>query len=191
MFLKEISPPPADPVSLSELTAHLRLNHGFADSGSEDGLLSLYMRSAVRAIEKRLSQALVMRSFSLEVDCWDRNGHLVMPIGPVPAISSMELRSGGAATPVSTGSLSLRPGHNRQVLSAAGGAALPPIPAGGQAALIFDAGYGAAGEDVPVELRQAVLILAAHLYEYRSGGDARRMPSSVDALLEPHRAVRL
>ncbi|MEM7505515.1 MAG: hypothetical protein AAF415_02125 [Pseudomonadota bacterium] len=191
MFLKEVSPPTVDPVTLGELAAHLRLNHGFADNGAEDGLLSLYLHSAVRAIEKRLSQALVLRTFSLEVDCWDRAGHLVMPVGPVAEITGMELRSGGSVTPVSTASLSLRAGASRQLLSAAGGAALPPIPAGGQAALTFDAGYGPSGEDVPGELRQAVLILSAHLYEHRSGGDVRRMPGGIDALLEPHRAIRL
>jgi uncharacterized phiE125 gp8 family phage protein len=55
------------------------------------------------------------------------------------------------------------------------------------------AGYGAAWSDLPADLAQAVLMLAAHYYEYRhdtalSGGC---MPFGVTSLLERYRPLRI
>jgi len=55
----------------------------------------------------------------------------------------------------------------------------------------FDAGYGSAPEDVPMQLRQAVLLLLAQHYEHRDEALNRPVPMLVDALLMPYRTVRL
>jgi uncharacterized phiE125 gp8 family phage protein len=57
------------------------------------------------------------------------------------------------------------------------------------------AGYGAAPEDVPGPIRQALLLLVAHWYEHRDpieiGSQAAAIPADVSQLLNPFRAVRL
>lgn len=191
MILKELTPPPGDPVSMAELAAHLRLNYGFADTGVEDALLQLYLRNATAAIEARLGQALVRRSFIVETDCWDRKGRIVLPIGPVVEVISLTLLRGDVATSMSTGGLMVSSGASRQILSGLGSTALPTIPTGGIARITFDAGHGIDPDGVPGNLRQAVLILAAHLYEHRLGGEDDAMPGSVATLIQQHRAVRL
>jgi uncharacterized phiE125 gp8 family phage protein len=57
----------------------------------------------------------------------------------------------------------------------------------------FTAGFGAGWADVPADLRQAVMLLAAQFYETRhDAGDAvAGLPLAVQSLLERWRTVRL
>ncbi|MEM7176571.1 MAG: hypothetical protein AAF503_02600 [Pseudomonadota bacterium] len=191
MILTETSAPAASPVSLGELSSHLRLNFGFADSGVEDALLQLYLDNATRAIEQRLGQALILRAFRLETACWDRDGRFAMPIGPVAALTGVSLISANATVAIDVGDLSLAPGATRQVLSGASGGVLPLIPHGGKAEILFEAGYGLAGSTVPGEIRQAVLILAGHLYQNREGDNDATFPAMVSSLIASHHVLRV
>ncbi|MEL6477578.1 MAG: phage head-tail connector protein [Pseudomonadota bacterium] len=192
MNLKQVTLPGSDPVSLAEVKAHLRLGHGFADESAEDGLLQLYLSNATQAVERKLGQALIRREYVLRIGSWDRHGQLTLPIGPVDAIDSLEFVVAGETVSGPIPGVVVSPGCNRQVVSARGGLPLPPVPGGGQGVLYFSAGYGPTPQDVPGELRQAVLILAAHLYTHR-GAEMEESSGmgGVDALLAPHRAVRI
>lgn len=191
MILTEISAPAASPVSLGELSSHLRLNFGFADSGVEDALLQLYLENATRALEQRLGQALILRSFRLETECWDRDGRFAMPIGPVAELTAVNLVSAATTVSVAIEDLALTPGASRQVLSTASGGVLPLPPNGGKAEILFDAGYGLVGSAVPGEIRQAVLILAGHLYQNRDGDNDATFPAMVSSLIAPHHVLRV
>jgi len=48
------------------------------------------------------------------------------------------------------------------------GASLPRVPVNGSVAIAFEAGFGPAWDNIPADLQQAVLMLAAHYYEYRN-----------------------
>ena len=57
-------------------------------------------------------------------------------------------------------------------------------------AIAFDAGYGAAADDVPMPIREAILDLAAGLYVNR--GDGPEEPVfTAQALLAPYRIFKL
>lgn len=195
MLLKEVTPAVHNPVPLREFGAHLRLAHGFTDDGSEDGLLELYLRNATAMIERRTAQALISRVHVLKVACWDRNGHMVMPIGPVSAIDTIQYVSASSTTDLDPDDWRLMPGTSRQKLTGKLGGPLWPLPHGSIAELRFTAGYGVSWNDVPDDLRQAVLLLAAHLYENRFGeiGDPTTggVPAGVLSIVEQHRAVRI
>ena len=195
MLLKEITPAARNPVPLREFGSHLRLAHGFTDDGSEDGLLELYLRNATAMIERRTAQALISRVHVLQVPCWDRNGHLVLPIGPVSAIDSIQYVSASSTVDLDPDDWHLQPGTSRQKLTGKLGGPLWPLPHGSIAELRFTAGHGASWNDVPDDLRQAVLLLAAHLYENRFGdvdaSMAGGVPAGVLSIVEQHRAVRI
>ncbi|MEM7237547.1 MAG: hypothetical protein AAF501_06970 [Pseudomonadota bacterium] len=191
MSLTEITAPGTTPVSPEELASHLRLNFGFADSDAEDALLVLYLETATRAIEQRLGQALIMRAFRVDTDCWDSDGRYLMPVGPITALTGLSLVSATSTVAVAVGDLSLSPGRSRQRLATSVGGTLPPIPNGGRAEILFDAGYGPDGANVPGEIRQAVLILAGHLYQNRTGDNDATFPAMVSSLIAPHHVLRV
>ena len=69
---------------------------------------------------------------------------------------------------------------------------MPASPTGGAAGVLFEAGFGAAWSDVPADLAQAVLLLAAEFYEARIEDGARSgLPLAVQALIERWRIVRV
>ena len=73
------------------------------------------------------------------------------------------------------------------------GAQLPTVPHAGMAEVMLTAGYGPAWTDIPADLRQAVLLLAAHYYEYRDETALSEgcMPFGVASLIERYKVVRL
>ncbi len=73
------------------------------------------------------------------------------------------------------------------------GAAFPAVPQGGEVRVRFRAGFGDAFADVPADLQQAVMLLAAHYHEFRhdTGLGEGCMPFGVTALIERFRVVRI
>lgn len=193
MLLKEVTPPALNPVPIRELAAQLRLSQGFSDDGSEDALLDLYLRNATAVIETRTGRALVSRAYTFQVGRWDRNGHLHLPIGPVAAIDTFQLIRPGSTITLSEGDWVLEPGTQRQRITGPGGGALRGLPHGALAELGFSAGYGPSWNEVPEDLRHAVMMLAAHFYENRDGEIEadNGLPFGLTGILERHRTVRL
>jgi uncharacterized phiE125 gp8 family phage protein len=191
MLLKEAAPPASNPIPLAEFSAHLRL--GFTDDGSEDALLDLYLRHAVAVVEVRTGQALMTRPYLLQIAGWNRRGHLVLPLGPVAAVDRIRFVRAGGVVDMVPAEWALEPGRTRQRLTGHGGGALRPVPHGALAELEFTAGHAADWAEVPGDLRQAVLMLAAHYYENRHGelGEEAALPPAVGAILAPHRPARL
>jgi uncharacterized phiE125 gp8 family phage protein len=193
MLLKEAAPPAPNPIPLPEFAAHLRLGYGFADDGSEDALLDLYLRHATAVVEARSGQALVARPFLLQVAGWNRSGHLVLPLGPVAAIDRVRFVRAGGTVELAPGDWTLEPGRTRQRVTGPGGGPLRPVPHGALAEIDFTAGHATAWAEVPGDLRQAVLMLAGHYHENRHGelGEEAALPPSVGAILAPHRPARI
>lgn len=188
MMLKETAAVPADALPLAELKAELRLGYGFADDNAQDTLLTRLLHEAVATVEQRLSLALIRRGFELAVTAWNRNGHLILPTGPVAAIDTFEL-IGGSTRTLDAADWQLSTERTRQTLSGPGGSPLPPLAGDLRARLVFEAGIGSDWSGVPADLSRAVLILAAHAYDAR--GREAGTPSGVMALLDLHRPVRL
>ena len=68
---------------------------------------------------------------------------------------------------------------------------LPSVPAGGHVTVRFAAGFGTGWDDVPADLAQAVMMLAARYYEDRGfDGSQLALPHGVSALIDRWRAVR-
>lgn len=193
MILTETSPAAVNPVPLDEFAAHLRLAQGFADDSAEDGLLELYLRNATSVVEARVGKALIRREFKLQVTAWNRDGLLVLPVGPVAAIGSLSFIRGAETIALTADAWSLEIATSRQRVTGPGGGALPAIPDGHLAELVFDAGFGASWNDVPGDLSQAVMLLAAHYFENRTGDaePGQGIPVAVQALLETQQPVRL
>lgn len=70
---------------------------------------------------------------------------------------------------------------------------LPTIPHDGSVRIGMLAGYGSEWSDLPKDLAQAALLLAAHFYEFRhaTGGSGGEIPFGVSTLIAPYRNVSL
>ena len=194
MILTELSAPPLAALPLRAFAEHLRLGSGFADDGGEDAVLEVYLRAAMAAIEARLGRALLARPFAWTVSRWREEASQGLPVAPVVSVEAIRLRAAdGGETEVEAEAWSVLRDAQRPRLVGRFGRALPRIPRGGEAEVRFTAGYGAGWEEVPADLRQAVLLLAAHFYENRSesGAVAGTMPFGVLVLLEAYRATRI
>ncbi|WP_296417361.1 hypothetical protein [Pseudooctadecabacter sp.] len=193
MMLIEETTVPTGALPVALFKEHLRLGSGFADDGLQDTLIESFLRSAMAAIEARTGKALIERTFSWTLTRWRDGGAQALPIGPVSAIVDVVLvdRLGGE-TVVDAASYQLRPDMQRPVLASVA-AALPTIPQAGSVKVQMLAGFGPEWSDLPADLAQAVLLLAAHYYEYRHEVqyDGGCMPFGVSALIERHRVMRL
>lgn len=189
MKLTETGAIPAAVLPVAALSEELRLGHGFADDGAEDALLERLLRDAMAVVERRTGVALIRRGFELEVSAWDRRGHLVLPVGPVEDLTSLELRLDGDVSALSPGDWRVTKTESRQRVTGGSGGSLPLLAGDLTARLVFDAGFGPDWTDVPHDLDRATMMLAAHYYEAGSSGAA--MPAGVLALTAGRAQVRL
>ncbi|MES2916807.1 MAG: hypothetical protein V4753_16965 [Pseudomonadota bacterium] len=192
MMLTETTPVPSLALPVEEMKDHLRMGSGFAEDALQDGLIEAYLRAAMAAIEGRIGKMLFQRRFLWVLECW-RDAEQALPVAPVAGIVSVTLvDAAGGETVVPVGAYRLIPDLHRPRL-AGKGTSLPTIPSEGLVKVVFDAGFGAAWADIPVDLRQAVLLLAGEYYEHRhdDGAQAAGLPFGVVTLIERWRTVRI
>lgn len=170
--------------------AHLRLGTGFADDTSLDAALLGYLRAAIASVEARTGKSLIQRRFRLTLAAWRWADAQALPVAPVQSVTSITLiDSQGQETVVDAARTRLIPDRHRPQIAATG-AVLPQVPTHGRVQVEFVAGLAAEWADVPGDLQQAVMLLAARNYELRTGADMT-LPGTIAALVEPWRPARL
>lgn len=192
-MLIELEGVPEAALPLEAMKAQLRLGTGFGDEDVQDALIAGYLRAALAAIEARIGKALFLRDFRWVLRCWRETGAQALPMAPVRAIAALRIvDAAGAGVTIDPARYGLAPDIHRPRLVAKG-ASLPVIPEGGQAEIAFQAGFGATWSEIPADLRQAVLLLAARYHEFRheAAMEAGVMPFGVGPLIEPWRNVRV
>ena len=184
---------PDTALPVAEFRNHLQLGTGFADDGLQDAVLLVQLRAALVAIEADVGKAILPRTYQYVVTAWWDPSRQSLPVAPVSAVQSLTITGlGGSETLVSPDAYRLeRDAH--VPLVAANGWSLPTIPVGGTAEIVFDAGYGAGWAEAPSDLRQAVLMLAAHFYDNRAVAGTRTlsMPAGPAAICKRHKPIRL
>lgn len=192
MMLTELTMVPTAALPVAALKGHLRLGSGFTDDGMQDDLVAGYLRAAMALIEGRIGKVLLARDFLLELADW-QGASQTFPVAPVSAVASVTIRdAAGVGTVIAPATYRLARDTHRPRLQAAG-FALPQVPQGGQVELAFTAGFGPLWADLPADLAQAVLLLAAEYYEMRHEGgmrDSAGLPHGVVTLIERWRNVR-
>ncbi len=193
MMLVEETTVPVAALPVVEFKAHLRLGSGFADESLQDSVLESFLRAAMAAIEARTGKVLIARSYSWTLTRWSETSGQVFPVSPVRNITDLRLvdRLGDEAIVTPSSYRLVRDMQRPQVRS--NGSCLPQIPTEGQVVIAFEAGFGAGWGDVPVDLQQAVMLLAAHYYEFRNDTSLKGgcMPFGVVSLIERYRPIRI
>ena len=192
MLVEETTVPVAA-LAVDQFKEHLRLGTGFADDGIQDGLLEGHLRASMAAIEARTGKILVERTFSWTLTAWRDARRQPLPVSPVSAISDVSfIEPNGVVTPIDPDLWYLEPDMQRPSLQPIG-TCLPAIAPTVSVKIGMLAGFGPEWDDLPADLAQAVLLLAAHFYEFRF--DVTRaappFPIGVLALIERYRTVRM
>lgn len=193
MMLIEETTVPESVLPVDQFKAHLRLGTGFAEEDVQDEVLRSFLRAAIAAIEARTGKVLIQRAFSWSLNRWRDRGGEVLPVAPVQAIDAVTLSdAGGVQTEVAVLDYRLERDGQRPRLRPAG-VLLPNIEIGGAVRIGFTAGMAPDWGGLPADLGQAVLLLAAHYYEYRNETALSDgcMPFGVTSLIQRYRTVRL
>ncbi|QRZ15952.1 hypothetical protein JWJ88_13195 [Paracoccus methylovorus] len=194
MMLVELTASEAGALPVVGLRDHLRLGTGFstADDAAENAALVGFLRAAIATIEARTGKVLLARKFRLRLEEWRDPAGQPLPLAPVSSVERVEIAdAAGAVTALDPARYRLVPDMQRPVLEPVG-VFLPAVPLGGFAAITFQAGFGPEWPQVPADLAQAVLMLAARYHEDRTFEAAQgAMPFGVSALIERWRSVRV
>ncbi len=188
MPLTLVTPPSVPPVTLDMAKAYLKV-----DETDEDVLIEALIAAATSRIEFECDLALITQQWSLYRDRWPGCGILEIPLHPVQAVEEIRI-----LTP--EGLITVDPALYETDLSGrpARVLALPDFPEETDGLNVVEvrirAGFGDAPEDVPADLRQAVLLVVAHWFENREGADGRGgagLPAGARRLMASWRRVRL
>lgn len=177
---------------VDQFKAHLRLGTGFAEENVQDEVLKGFLRAAIAAIEARTGKVLIERDFSWSLNGWRDTTGEVLPVAPVVSLGPVTLTDGaGTETVVDTTAYRLERDVQRPRLRPAK-SCLPTVQTGGSVKIAFTAGMAADWGGLSADLGQAVLLLAAHYYEYRdeTALGAGCMPFGVTSLIQRYRTVR-
>lgn len=192
MALVLTTAPAVEPVSLADAKQHLRI-----DGTAEDPLINALIMTSRLHIETALGLALITQSWSYFLDAWPTSRTLELPLRPISAISAIRAYAADGSftiVPAASYVTDMSAAPPRIVLQTSAAKPAPGRPANG-IEIAMTAGYGSTAADVPLPIRQALLILTAHWYEHREvveiDGAATRVPNSASTLLAPYRPVRL
>lgn len=175
------TPAAAEPVSLAEAKAHVRVDHS-----DDDTLLGVVIAAARAHIEKYCGQRFAGQT--LTAKCDDFADFARLEDGPINSITSVVyLDENGDSQTLSTDVYELRVDGIEAAIVLKYNQTWPVIRLGSQITVVMAAGHASA----PADVKAAMLLLIGHLYEHREavamGETLAVLPMGVDALLCNHR----
>ena len=180
--------PAEEPVSLAEAKAFLKV-----DGNAEDSLIMTLIGAARLHVEGVTGKALLAQSWRVVLDDWPDYGIVKLPVSPLMAITEISATDGnGASHTVPLDQFGSEPDRLIVPRVVVG---MPALQERQGIEIDYVAGFGTEPEEVPADLRQALLGLVAHWHEHRDAvivaGSGAVVPSGFDRLLAAHKRVRL
>ncbi len=191
MALQLRAGPAQEPVSLLEAKNFMRL-----DSAQDDVLVSTLITAARIHIETTIGKVLISESWAYYLDKWPKSKTIYFPLDPIQSIEEVRFHTTDEnyiTLSEDDYSVDLVSNHPRLLFDGTN-------PAGNskklnQLEVRFIAGYGDTPEDVPADLKQALLMLAAHWFEQRDpiafGGSFVEVPRTIQALLNNYKKYKV
>ena len=182
MAWKVTTLPATEIFTLQEVKDYLKV-----DDSTEDTLISTLLQSARQAAESYLNQALITQTITEKLDRLS-NPTIYLSVSPVIAVSSFQYQDGvnslqtydAANYVVDT---FLKPGR----LSLGYGKTWPTLYGNiNDVTITYTAGYGTEPSGVPMQIRQAVLMMVADGYDNREDY-IKKLPTASEYLLDQYR----
>jgi len=180
--------PAEEPVSLAQAKAFLRL-----DDTAEDGLVQSLIGAARLHVEAVTGKALLAQGWRLVLDCWPKSRIVALPVAPFISLTAITAYD-GAGDPHAVPLAQFLEAPDRLMLPGAV-AGMPLLREQGGIEIDYVAGFGADPDDVPADLKQAMLTLIGYWFEHRdaviAAGAGSVVPAGFDALVAGYKRVRL
>ena len=206
--------PTAEPISKTEARLHLRV-----DVSDDDNLISSIIKAARQACEEHTNRVLITQTWTMFMDFFPFTGadaplwegvreapetilggaarYIEIPKPPLISVTSIKIYDDDDAgtefdasnyfvdTATEPGRVALRTGQSWPT----------PTRTINGVEVIFKAGYGTAGSNVPGDLMHGMYLLIGHLYENREhvvvGSSVSELPFSVQSFWDPKRIIDL
>lgn len=185
MSIQRITAPAAEPVSLAEAKAHLRV-----EVSTDDALIGALITAAREAVEHELERSLITQIWEQVLDAFPVA--FVLPRGPVDSIVSVKyLDLDGVEQTLDPSGYVMDNTSDPAYLVPAYNAAWPETRATINAVRVrYTTGYGAAGSDVPAAIRQWMLLQIGAMYDNRAAAGVQvfALPYA-DRLLDRYRVM--
>lgn len=200
MGITVVTPPAVEPITLDEALSQAKIT-----ADTEDGLIAGFMIAARTFAENVLGRPLIKRTYDFTLDyCWPLirtpatyggwyyRTRIELPRTPVLGVSFVQYVDGDGNTQTLDASQYavsmnqvvpfIEPAYNVDW----------PTPRFQPEAITvrFDAGYGSGPGDIPENIRQAMLMMVAFLYDNRGNAEVQ-IPSVVTTLLSCDQAARI
>lgn len=183
MGLTLLTPATDFPVTLDEAKAQLRVTHS-----DEDTLIGNYIAAATRYVEQNLSASIAEQVWLLTLDEFADN--IELPRGPVITVDAFEyVDADGLTQEVDEDSYTLDLVSRSPWIVRNSGYSYPTTMSGINMVTVT---YTAGMEEVPEDIRHAILLLVGAWYQNRESVSAdtiKELPLAVDALLQNYRWV--
>lgn len=180
--------PTITPVSVTEAKAHARI-----DTADDDTLIGVMVEAATARAEAETGLSLISQTWALHLDEWPCDGVIEVPRAPLVSVTSIVYRA-------TDGTQTTWTAAEYQVVTASKPGRI--VPAYGytwptlrgtldDVVVTFVSGYGATAATVPADIRAAILLYFAELYDNRegfvTGTIATPLPHAASVLLGRHR----
>lgn len=173
--LRRTAQPLTEPLNLMEAKLYLRV-----DNDAENGAILDCIGAVREAAEEYLCKSLVTQEWTLTYGTYAPSC-VPLPKGPVQNVVSVKTRDRAGVETTMDSQL-------YWLARAADVLHFESVPMAHEIDIAYRAGFGEP-EEVPLSVRQGMLMHLSALYEDRIGGLA--MPAATAALYKPHRVVRL
>jgi uncharacterized phiE125 gp8 family phage protein len=180
--------PAEEPVSLAGAKAFLRV-----DDSAEDGLITTLIGAARLHVEGVTGRALLAQSWRVVLDSWPDDRQVKLPVSPFMALTEVTAYdASGAGHDVPLAQFLREPDR---LLLPATVAGMPVLRERQGIEIDYVAGFGTEPEDVPADIRQALLMLVGYWFEHRDAvivaGSGAVVPSGFDRMVAGYKRVRL
>jgi len=187
MPLIDLVPPLVEPIDLAYAKLFMRI-----DGNAEDALIETLIKTTRHQVENTIGRTLIRRTFIYRTSV-PHCRVICLPRPPLVSVVRMTLIAENdqavdippadftVSAKKEPGEIQLNPDRNWTDY----------LAEFATLEIEFEAGYGDTPDDIPLPLKQAIVLLLTHAFEFREASEAPAIPVIVEALLAPYKTVRL
>lgn len=182
MAWKVTTAPATEVWTLSEVKNYLKV-----DTSADDTLITTLLQSAREVAERYLNQALITQTITEKLDRLS-NPTIYLSVSPVISVSSFQYADSQNTTqPYNASNYIVDTFEKPARLSLAYGKTWPTLYGNiNDVTITYTAGYGATAASVPMQIRQAILMMIADSYDNREDY-VKKLPTASEYLLDQYR----